>query len=256
MYFRGLQVEYRKIFNRYEGNASSFSFIYNARNIDDFFLDDNLPYIFESRTKQVMEEKIELFLLPIGPYRSISSSIILDSLHNLKHKLLFDQLIELCFIASFHNSVLQLDKCLTQMVINVQVSTQNEEHPYFTWHCLSRRFFASHQGGKYPRFSPGSNTFTMVFDATEKEETASKLSNVVLELISWIDFINSYYGTSSASDIPFFVLKNKMSYICENVKKAINNSSLEFGSSKQIMDLYACLSGSCDLFSSDNTTGN
>ena len=95
-YFSILQVKYRKALTGYEGKASSFSFVNVTMNIKDFFLDDNLSYVWDCRVNGATQWKVELLVLPIGPYRTISLSMILDFLHKLKKKLCFDQLIALC----------------------------------------------------------------------------------------------------------------------------------------------------------------
>ena len=228
-YFSKLQGDYRKVMLDYQGSACYASFITKATDIEDFFLDDDLPYVDENRKDGVTKWPIELFVLPIGPYRSISLSMVLDSLQKLKKKLCYDQLIELCFIASFQNSVLPIDKCLVELLERDDVRYQNEDHPFYSWMHLSQHYFGSHQGGRYPRFSSGSNDFINVFDGKPNEETSRRLSGVVSVLAEWINVIDSYHGKCSTNEIPYFEIKNKMLDVVLNVKTASERNSLEFG---------------------------
>ena len=83
-YFFNLQVEYRKTLIGYEGKACSFSFVNDARNIEDFFHNNDLPYQWDYWLNDSKNWKIELFILSIGPYWTISLSMIMDSLYKLK----------------------------------------------------------------------------------------------------------------------------------------------------------------------------
>ena len=58
---------------------------------------------------------IDLLVLPIRPYQTISLSMVMGTLEKLKKKLCLDQLVELCFIAFFQNRVLPIDKCLVEI---------------------------------------------------------------------------------------------------------------------------------------------
>ena len=228
-YFSNLQVEYRKALTGYEGKACSFSFVNDAKDVDDFFLDDDLPFVWDCQTSGTKKWEIELLILPIGPYRSISLSMILDCLDKLKGKLCYDQLIELCFVGSFQNSVLPLDKCLTKMFDEDNALYQEHIHPFYAWMNLSMEFFGSHQGDKFPRFSPGSNSFTDIFDRVPNEVTSSKLTKIMSALVEWIDVIDSYSGKSTTSEISYYEIKHKMEDVIEKVKNTSGDKSLEFG---------------------------
>ena len=132
----------------YLGIATSFSFATNPINVDDFFLDNNLPFRDNYRKDGGTKLIIDLLVLPIRPYQTISLSMVMGTLEKLKKKLCIGQLVELRFIASFQNRVLLIDKCLVKMNNCDDILYQDDDHPFYSWLHLSNKFFGSHQGGR------------------------------------------------------------------------------------------------------------
>ena len=176
------------------------------------------------KAKKLAGHSIErdLLLLPTGVSRSLSLSMVIDYIYKLREHWCADQVVEFCFIVSFHNSQLLICECLQEM-------NATGIHPYYEWRETTMRLFGTFQGGKFPRFSTGSNNLLDIFPGKATRDTSKRLKDVVESLFEWIDFIDSYHGKEEAKDIPYLTILAKMQKITTNVSLAADSTEIEFG---------------------------
>ena len=192
-YEQRLRVSYTTFVRAYEGNALHSRFVTNPNDMRDFFMDDCCPF----KTVNIgTPEKIvnqELLSLPVGTSRTLGLSMIISPIYQLGKMLCVDQVVELCWVASFLNSPVRFNEALTRLLDSNSVI---DKHPYYTWMDSTFDLFDTWQGGTAPRYSSCGNQLLDIF-GMDKDNTDSRdrLDKVLVILFEWIDFINFYLGS-------------------------------------------------------------
>ena len=213
-----LRVSYLKFMQEYKGNTVHSSFVEDPNNMRHFFMDDGCCFQKVNIGDKHRLVYQQLLKLPIGTSRTLSLSMIISPLYKLRKKLCVDQLVELCWIASFLNTPVRINETLTRLIDD---GNDFDDHPYFTWIQTTIRIFGTWQGGNNPRYSSCGNQLYDIFGEKENDTNSRiRLKKVSGILFDWIQFIDSYHGTSEAKEIPYFQIKHTMQEVCRQLKSA------------------------------------
>jgi hypothetical protein len=199
-----------------------------------FFLDDSLSYeritIYEGNhhTRDVTGEYI---LTMINPSRVLSFSMFIDPIAGLNEHLAYDQIVELCFIASLHSNPFWFEHILTKLSSKHKDGRDGftfGKHPFYDWveHTLST-FGGYWQGGPYNRWSPcgGSISVLDVFAGKQKgvvqnyEQGSHRLEMVIQELYHYLQWVNSLRieRGQDSKNVPIEVVSSRCQRTVQNI---------------------------------------
>ena len=220
-----LKSAYTKAFlHNYKGEAKSLGFISNPPDLTDFFLDDLLPYENVHLETNESPMTLQVLVLPIGTSRIFSLSMVLDPIYKLlENGMAFDQLVEICFLATFFATPLLFNEALTQLTNSK--TFKFGEHPYFDIVRKICEIFPKPQGGQFARFSTGSNEFITFFD-----NDPQILVDIVTCLLEWIDYVDNHRLIDNMDDIHFVDIEDKYLAVVNKIKSAshAHKTKIEF----------------------------
>ena len=106
----------------------------------------------------------------IGPSRVLSLSMFIDPIRDLSGILSFEQLLELCFIASVLSNPFWFEYTITSLTkkhMDEKDQFKFDMHPLYDWSKETITVFGSWQGGPHNRWSPfgGITPFPVLFGA-------------------------------------------------------------------------------------------
>ena len=160
----------------------------------------------------------ELLSLPVGTSRTLGLSMIISPIYKIGKMLCVDQVVELCWVASFLNSPVRFNETLTRLLDS---NSEIDEHPYYTWINSTFKIFDTWQGGTAPRYSCCGNQLVDIFGRDNANtDSRERLEKVSVILFEWIKFVDLYYGESDANDIPYLMIETKMTEICGKLRTA------------------------------------
>ena len=221
-----LSKAYHKTFvTDYTGTRSSMSFLNDAFDMNDMFLDNHLPYREENISEPNTESDpihypriapLKTLRLPIGLSRPLSMSCYLAPMFHQRKILKFDQAVELAFMASFTNTPLRFHHIVTNMTKKDLEDSNN--HPVLFYLKKSKELFGTYQGGTDNRYGPCGHSMEEMEKLIGNAEVLDQIMNHLLVYIQWID---SNVGKEKAADIPIESIQAELQKLTENVKKVI-----------------------------------
>ena len=198
-------------------------------------MDDCLPFspiTLSHKTHEMPTVTGEYLLTEISPSRVMSFSMFIDPINDLKGILCFDQILELCFVASVLSNPFWFEHTLT-LIKRKHLDTNDSfnigNHPITDWNRITMTTFGSWQGGPHNRWSPfgGGTQFPKLFganaDATEVERQLGyqKLEAVLQILYHHLQWVNSLEGTVDdvIRDLPLQRLEEHLTTVTQNIFK-------------------------------------
>ena len=231
-----LRREYSQKFNEFDHGREVHSFYKNPEDLDTFCLHDNLKWCTDGINKGthvgVPQIQKPMFKTVIGVSRTLSMSMVLDELDQLKPKLHLDQLAELAFFGSFLGS----QTCYAEVLRQLRVSGEIYEHTH-PLHSVLIKFeelFPTIHAGVHPRFQCSSLRVLQLTAESRKEGSPtasddSRLTAIVEVLFEWIAFIEKQRGKKDAADIPFYLVAEQMYATKEAVQAASGLDKFDWG---------------------------
>ncbi|CAJ1963656.1 unnamed protein product [Cylindrotheca closterium] len=234
-YIGTLNQNYVSIFESTTRNPPS------AFDRQNFYLDDRLKYedtVIHS-TKELTITK-PMIKPVIGPSRIFSLSMFIEPIFLLKDTLAYDQLLELCFAATFSNNPYWFHHILMQLVDlhkSNNDSFQFSDHPFQDWMLATIKTFSvdsEDQRGQFKwqnsvdkRFSPCGGNLPVAFGCYPsvpkelKMKGADKLNEIVSVLFDYSDWIdglaNCGHGCDPIHDMPLLDVKAKMQSVVDDI---------------------------------------
>lgn len=205
------------------------SFLNDAFDMTDMFLDKHLPYQEENISEPNTESDpnryppiapLQTLRLPIGLSRPLSMSCYLAPMFHQRKILKFDQAVELAFMASFTNTPLRFHHIVTNMT--KKDLEDNSNHPVLFYLKKSKELFGTYQGGRDNRYGPCGHSMEEMQKLIGNAEVLDQIMKHLLLYIRWID---SNVGKEKAADIPIESIQLELQKLTENVKKVIKDSA-------------------------------
>ena len=193
-------------------------FLTGPFNMNDFFLDYSLPFEIEDIGRGVEKN---LFKLPIGISRTLSLSSVISAIYKHRKWMKFDQVLELCLIASLLNNTARFHHIVLVITDKKLINDNNlckSNHPFYFYLEESMKQFGNWQGGTDPRYYATGMRYTSL---QETFDTSKRLEEVVLILIQFISWIDSLQGTPMAVDTPIPIILRKYEEIIASIKSAV-----------------------------------
>jgi hypothetical protein len=223
-----LKRELGNLIKNYTGTLRELSFLRDPTDLQDFFVDKDLPFK-PTRIHKNSNIERDLLMLPIGTSRVLSMSQFIHPLYQLQQSgyLCRDQMVELCFICCFLNTPVLFSECISQLSKNDLMSM---EHPYYTWYSKTVKLFGVWQGGIEPRFSSCSDNFVSVFGQQRTLDAESRLDYTVKVLSEWIEYVDELHGNFSSDNVDPLDLLTNMESVCKRIKNGESkpNTALDF----------------------------
>jgi len=238
-----LQSRYNEVFHDFfhdfDEHAVGKNFLKNPLYCENFFLHPSLPW---KNRELVRGSGIygDVITLPVGPSRTLSMSVMIDSIFRVRKMLSFDQILELTFFFSFYNNgsivhsiMSRINGCDDMFV----TENRKKQHPWYVFEEASIGLLGkgNWQAGIEPRFQCSSNTKWEVFysnnESSRIESINLKLCKVLYigyDLICWMNALNRM-DLVAAEEIPFDVVTAKMDNVVLWIKKVTGEDSFDFG---------------------------
>eukprot|EP00980_Cylindrotheca_fusiformis_P008069 scaffold1721_cov98-Cylindrotheca_fusiformis.AAC.2 len=221
--------EYRRIFAGYE-----IEDIPTAMERSKFFLDESLLSVEED----VGDGNNRWYLFTkLGPSRIFSLSMFLHPLVRLRHHLAFDQMMELCLVASLLNNPLWFNPVMMDLA-DMEFDEENEfsfgQHPFYDWFDATVQTFnkpgtplakVKWQTSRRRRFSPfgGDRSPGEIFGALpngdsrlEGEGKLEGIMTVLYSLVEWIDSLEGK-GRHPITEISITLIRSRMESCCREI---------------------------------------
>eukprot|EP00980_Cylindrotheca_fusiformis_P024473 scaffold11937_cov71-Cylindrotheca_fusiformis.AAC.4 len=229
---------YRRVFAGLENEE-----IPTAKDRSTFFLEKRL-LTEEERLGMVgigSDDKRWYLFPKIGPSRIFSFSMFLHPIVRLRDHLAFDQIMELCFVASMLNNPLWFNPVMMDLV-NMEEDDENEftfgKHPFYDWFEATVENFnkpgtpiskSKWQTSRRRRFSPfgGDSSPGEIFGAfpngdsrSEGEKKLEGIMRVLYELVEWIDSLQGK-GCDPISEIPISLIRSRIESCCREISRIV-----------------------------------
>eukprot|EP00980_Cylindrotheca_fusiformis_P021578 scaffold8433_cov98-Cylindrotheca_fusiformis.AAC.2 len=199
-----------------------------------FFVDESLLSVEED----VGDGNNRWYLFTkLGPSRIFSLSMFLHPLVRLHHHLAFDQMMELCLVASLLNNPLWFNPVMMDLA-DMEFDEENEfsfgPHPFYDWSDTTVQTFnkpgtplakVNWQTSRRRRFSPfgGDRSPGEIFGALpngdsrlEGERKLEGIMTVLYSLVEWIDSLEGK-GRHPITEISIPLIRSRMESCCREI---------------------------------------
>ena len=139
VYLSRLRPEYQQRFvYEYQGHTRDhlMNFIQDPFDKEDFFLEKMVPFLQENIGGNMGKP---LFKLQISISYILSFSCVIPVIHCHCDWLRYDQVVELCLVASLLNNTARFNHAISEMIEKKLNDDKNGHHPNYLFHCYLKQ---------------------------------------------------------------------------------------------------------------------